>query len=146
MTAPIAHLLREHGLRVTPQRRAILSAFAEGEAGHLTADDVLQRARVELPELSRGTVYSALGELVVVGLLATVDGPGPQRYDRNLEPHHHFRCGACGALLDVQVAGLEALKPLEQGFEVERTQVLLEGRCPRCARTDGQPRSGVSLV
>lgn len=134
MSAPIAHLLRERGLRVTPQRRAILSAFAHGDAGHLTADDVLRRARVDLPELSRATVYSALGELVAAGLLSTVDGPGPQRYDSNLEPHQHFRCSSCGALLDVQLAGLEALKLLEPGFAVARTHVLLEGRCPRCAR------------
>lgn len=133
---PIADLLRARGLRVTPQRRAILTAFAEGDGGHLTADDVLRRARAELPELSRATVYSALGELVAAGLLSTVEGPGPQRYDRNLEPHQHFRCSACGALLDVQVAGLDALRPLERGFEVERTHVLLEGTCPRCAEPD----------
>ena len=33
-------LLRARGLRVTPQRRAILSAFSHGDAEHLSADEI----------------------------------------------------------------------------------------------------------
>ena len=128
----IASLLREHGLRVTPQRRAIWAAFDDGRAGHLTADEVLGRARRDLPELSRATVYNALGEFVSAGLLTTFHGPGSQLYESNIESHHHFRCRACGALYDVQPTGLEQVV-LDGPFAVERKRILFEGTCSSCA-------------
>ncbi len=131
-TDPVA-ALRAHGLRVTPQRRAILSVFG-GDGGHLSADQVLERAGEELPELSRATVYNTLGELVRVGLLQRVDGPGATLYDPNLDAdHHHFRCRSCDGLFDVHPAGADAVELLDDGFVVQRTQVLLEGLCPSCA-------------
>jgi Fe2+ or Zn2+ uptake regulation protein len=127
-----AALLREHGLRVTPQRRVIWSTFENGRAGHLSADDVLRRARRELPELARATVYNTLNELVRAGVLRMVAGPGSHLYDPNVEAHHHFRCKSCGRLYDVFPDGLEALELRRDGFLVEETQVLFEGVCGDC--------------
>jgi Fe2+ or Zn2+ uptake regulation protein len=129
-----ASRLRAAGLRVTPQRRAVLGAFA-GDGGHLTADEVYQRARGAVPELARATVYNALGELVRAGLLRSVEGFGAARYDPNLdESHHHFRCRSCGRLFDVHPRAADEIDLADSGFTVERIQVLLEGRCPECAR------------
>ena len=61
-TSDVGALLRELGLRSTPQRRAILRAFSSGPAEHLSADEVHARASQELPDLGRGTVYSTLAE------------------------------------------------------------------------------------
>ncbi len=122
---------------MTSQRRAILAAFNGGDAGHLTAEEVLDRARRELPELARGTVYSTLGELVRVGLLRTVAGPGAQRFDPNLDAgHHHFRCLSCDRLYDIHLDGVDRLDPTEGGFDVRGVQILLEGNCPDCAARD----------
>jgi Fur family ferric uptake transcriptional regulator len=136
----VAELLRGHGLRVTPQRRAIWAAFANGAAGHLSADEVLRRARSELPELSRATVYNALGELVAAGLLATIEGSGVQLFDPNVETHHHFRCRGCGRLFDVQPRGVERLGLPGHEFRVERTQVLFEGVCGICSADESAER------
>src|SRR5919197_1745608 len=128
-----ASRLRAAGLRVTPQRRAILGAFA-GDGGHLTADEVYERARVAVPELARATVYNALGELVRARLLRSVEGFGAVRYDPNLdESHHHFRCRWCGRLFDVHPRAADEIDLDHTGFTVERVQVLLEGSCPECA-------------
>jgi Fe2+ or Zn2+ uptake regulation protein len=127
--------LREHGLRVTSQRRAILGAFRGGDAGHLTAEEVFERAREELPELARATVYNTLGEFVRVGLLRSVAGPGAQRFDPNLDStHHHFRCHDCGKLFDIHPEGADGVGLREGGFRVTGVQILLEGTCPGCAR------------
>ena len=129
-----AEQLRRHGLRVTPQRRAILTAFEQGAAGHLTADDVLRRARDELPELSRATVYNALNEFVSVGLLRSAEGQAVHLYDPNVAAHHHFRCRSCHRLFDVHPTGVEHLDLAEEAFEVLETQILFEGLCGDCRR------------
>jgi Fe2+ or Zn2+ uptake regulation protein len=134
----LAQLLRAHGLRATAQRRAIYGLFAGIENGHLSAEEVFQQARAQLPELSRATVYNALGELAEVGLLGVVEGPGPRQFDANVTPHHHFRCRECNGLLDIAPEKIE-LTLSEQGFEVERSHVLLEGLCPKCAIGEAEP-------
>ncbi|HEX6745298.1 MAG TPA: transcriptional repressor [Solirubrobacteraceae bacterium] len=75
----IGALLRELGLRSTPQRRAILRAFSSGRAEHLSADEVHARASRELPDLGRGTVYSTLAELTEAGLLSAFGTSQPVR-------------------------------------------------------------------
>ena len=136
-----AQLLRAHGLRATAQRRAIYSVFADAASAdasnaHLSAEEVFQLARLELPELSRATVYNALGELAEAGLLGLVEGPGPRRFDANVTPHHHFRCRSCHELRDVELGNVDVTLR-EGGFEVESSHVLLEGLCPHCAARPG---------
>lgn len=123
--------LHSRGLRATSQRAAILEVFDDEDSGHLSADEVLGRARLALPEISRATVYNTLGEFVAAGLLRPVAGGRLQVFEAAREPHEHFRCQECGALYDVHVDGVERLSLREDGFAV-RT-VLLEGTCAACA-------------
>src|SRR5947208_708492 len=99
MTPDAARMLRERGLRVTPQRRAILEALGRDE--HLSADDVHARATAAVPGISRGTVYATLAELSELGLVSAFGSPEPVRYELNVVPHQHFRCRQCGRLFDV---------------------------------------------
>ena len=126
--------LRAAGLRVTPQRRAVWSAFAKETNEHLTADEVFERARRRLPELSRATVYNALAELVRAGLLQTVEGRGAVLYDPNIDPtHHHFRCRECDRLYDVHVEGVENLRISgDQRFVIDQKAIYFTGLCPQC--------------
>src|SRR4051812_34783820 len=113
MTADPARALRQRGLRVTPQRRAILAALGEHE--HLSADEGHARASAAVPGVSRGTGYAPLAELTELGLIAAFGSPEPVRYEGNVEPHQHFRCRHCGRLFDV---GLPAPEPVLPGFAV----------------------------
>jgi Fe2+ or Zn2+ uptake regulation protein len=106
--------------------------FAGTANGHLSAEEVFEQARAQLPELSRATVYNALGELADAGMLGVVEGPGPRQFDANVAPHHHFRCRRCRTLFDIPLDHVD-LTLREPGFEVERAHVLLEGLCPKCA-------------
>jgi Fur family ferric uptake transcriptional regulator len=129
--------LRDHGLRVTAQRRAILAVFGASEYGHLSADEVRESVTDELPELARATVYNTLNEFVRAGLLRRIEGFGSARYDDNaVEEHHHFHCDGCGRLFDVAPVGTAAVRLSEGGFEIERTEILFRGRCADCAASD----------
>jgi Fur family ferric uptake transcriptional regulator len=127
MTTDAARALRERGLRVTPQRRAILAALGHGE--HLSADEVHARAGAAVAGISRGTVYATLSELTELGLIAAFGSPEPVRYETNTGPHQHFRCRRCGRLFDV---GLPAPGAALPGFSVERVAVIAVGVCAEC--------------
>lgn len=126
--------LRDRHWRVTPQRRVVAEVL-DADDGHLTADAVLSRALERLPEISLATVYNTLNELVAMGELVEVAaGGGPKRYDRNVAPHHHLVCTACGALKDVPARAVEPLSGSDrQGFVVQDVEVVFKGLCPVCA-------------
>jgi Fe2+ or Zn2+ uptake regulation protein len=131
--------LRTRGWRVTPQRRAVAEVLA-GDHLHLTADEVHERARARLPEVSLATVYNTLGELVEMGeVLELRIGDGPARYDPNAHArHHHLVCTGCGALLDIHPAGVDQLKlPRSQnhGYVIDDIDITFRGRCPRCSKS-----------
>jgi Fe2+ or Zn2+ uptake regulation protein/O6-methylguanine-DNA--protein-cysteine methyltransferase len=135
-------LLRARGLRVTPQRRAILGAFAQGAAEHLSADEIHARAAAVVPELGRGTVYATLAELTELGILAARGSPEPVRYETNTEPHQHFRCRLCLRLFDVELPDPAAGALAAKGFVVEQMTITAEGVCAECVDYDKRLRAG----
>jgi Fur family transcriptional regulator, stress-responsive regulator len=138
----LVELLRERGLRVTPQRRAILESFGDGPAEHLSADEVHSRATAVLPEIGRGTVYAALAELTEVGVLSARGSSEPVRYETNITPHHHFRCRLCLRLFDVDIPNADISRLAAEGFAVERLAVTADGICAECGDYEKGLRSG----
>lgn len=128
-------LLREHGLHVTAQRLAVLSAVAAGPHG--TADDIDKVVRAELGAVSRQAVYDALGILTEKGVLRRIQPAGSSaRYeDRVGDNHHHLICRRCGRMVDVDCAVgytpcLTAAD--DSSYEIDEAEVIYWGRCPEC--------------
>jgi Fe2+ or Zn2+ uptake regulation protein len=131
-----ADLLREHGLRVTAQRLAVLRAVP-GDS-HVTADAVAEGVRAEVGSISLQGVYDALGALVEVGLVRRIQPAGsPALFEARVsDNHHHVICRSCGRVADVDCATgsapcLTAVDDL--GFEIDEAEVVYWGRCPECA-------------
>ena len=83
---------REHGLRATPQRIAILRALRRHH-GHPSPEGLFEEAKLELASLSLATVYKTLDALEQSGVVEEVTlRADSKRYDGNLTPHHHLVC------------------------------------------------------
>ena len=93
---------RKHGLKVTPQRVAIYKALISTDS-HPTADEVCQKVREEISNISLDTVNRTLLTLTEIGAAFQVEGTGqPRRFDGGLEDHQHFLCIKCGKVIDFQ--------------------------------------------
>ncbi|MFD9545284.1 Fur family transcriptional regulator [Streptomyces sp. NPDC060022] len=130
--------LRGRGWRMTSQRRVVAEVL-DGDHVHLTADEVHARAVQRLPEISRATVYNALGELVALGEVMEVSTDGrAKRFDPNAHrPHQHLVCSECGTVRDVHPTGDPlADLPVDErfGFTVSEAAVTYRGLCPSCVR------------
>ena len=128
-------LLREHGLRVTKPRLAVLEVLAEG--GHLEVDDIARRARARLESVSLQAVYDVLGALSRAGLARRLEPAGsPARYEARVgDNHHHIVCRGCGEIADVDcvVGERPCLVPgATHGFELDEAEVTFWGLCPAC--------------
>jgi Fe2+ or Zn2+ uptake regulation protein len=132
-TALIA-ALRSAGLKITPQRLAIVECLA-GDATHPTAQELYERLRDRFPGMSVATVYNTLSALDSIGFCLRLDMGGAIRFDPNVAPHDHAVCARCGAIRDVAIAKeqLPAPEGCElPGFQVERVERIYRGVCARC--------------
>jgi Fur family transcriptional regulator, stress-responsive regulator len=129
--------LRRRGLRLTAQRRVVAETL-EGVHVHLTAEQVYERAKARLPEISRATVYNTLNQFHELGEVREITlDDGPKRYDPNAgQRHQHLICERCGTVRDVVPRGAVALPQGQRhGFSVGDVEVIFRGRCPACARS-----------
>jgi Fe2+ or Zn2+ uptake regulation protein len=131
--------LRSKGRRLTQQRELIWEALAGEPDQHLSADDVVERVRVRLPQVNPSTVYRTLELLVQEGLLLRTDLGGNRAY---FEParehaHHHLVCERCGTvqhLHDEQLGDLRLRIERESGFAVGSAEITFFGLCRTCRR------------
>ena len=128
-------LLREHGLRVTAARVAVLSAIAHQP--HARADEIATAARDHLGVLSSAAVYEVLNTFTQVGLVRRIEPAGsPARYEtRTADNHHHAVCRQCGAVSDIDcaVGPAPCLEPSNaNGFVPEEAEVTWWGICATC--------------
>jgi len=90
ISTEIREKLIEKGLKVTPQRIAILEAIIKLN-NHPTADNVIDYIRKNHPNIATATVYKVLEALVNKGLIKKVKTERDiMRYDALLEKHHHL--------------------------------------------------------
>lgn len=130
-----AEILREHGLKVTPQRLAIYNALRRTDI-HPNAETIFKAIEEENPTMSLATVYKTLDSLKNSKLLVEINaGDGSSHYDACVEPHNHFVCRKCNSIIDIFCDNIPALeKSVKADFdcEIDYTQVLFFGTCPKC--------------
>jgi Fe2+ or Zn2+ uptake regulation protein len=133
---PIASVLRERGMRVTPQRLLIHDALRDLDR-HVTAEEVLAKVSDRLPNASLPTVYSTLELFEELGMLRRVPSAGGATlYDPRPEPHQHLACRQCGRVedLDLEVDAGRAMRAARRrGFRPDGAELLIRGLCARCA-------------
>jgi Fur family transcriptional regulator, peroxide stress response regulator len=132
--------LADIGLKVTPQRRAILK-YLEGNTTHPSADVIYKALMKDCPNLSFATVYNTLSKLVAKREIRMLDvDPGKRRFDPSMESHGHFYCTECGSISDIDLDDQHSGKGISHaikdvyGHEVEEFQVSYKGICKSCVR------------
>ena len=90
ISAEITEMLKSAGLKITPQRVAILQVLIDADI-HPTAEIVAERLKNDFPGISLGTVYTTLETLSQKKLICKVQADdGKLRFDAKTEMHHHL--------------------------------------------------------
>ena len=93
--------LRSQGLKITPQRTAILS-FLDDNKTHPSVEEIHREVVRSFPTISLATVYNTLETLEKLGEVQALNiDPTRKRYDPDTSAHHHVRCDSCGEIRDV---------------------------------------------
>ena len=130
-----AKKLKKIGLKVTPQRLAILQSI-QGDRTHPSAEKIYHEISQKFPGISFATVYNTLAKLVEVGEIQELDiDPNKKRFDPYTSFHYHFYCKTCGKVYDVDFD--VSLTPNIQkvaGHQVEAIQLNFKGVCKDCTK------------
>ena len=120
------------------KRDAILTCVRSTPA-HPSADWVFEHVKEQVPDISLATVYRNLALFKEQGLIQSLGTvKGVERFDGNTEPHVHFICTGCGAVVDLpQISVPEELNDAvsrSSGGRVDSCQLSFTGLCGECRK------------
>lgn len=126
----------ERTTRYSKKREAILEVIRDTDL-HPSADWVYQTLKRTHPDLSLGTVYRNLAFFKEQGMVACVGVVnGQERFDAVTEPHTHFICDGCGAVIDLPEIpvdpALDSKVGEQYGFSVDYHALVFHGTCAHC--------------
>lgn len=130
-------LLRAADGRITLARLAVLEVLLGSAAAlshHEIENAIAQRGR----DVDRVTLYRVLDWLVERDLAHRIASEDRiwrfNAVDRvQAGDHAHFHCTRCGQIVCLDGPYSSAAPALPTGYQPERTEITIHGRCPRCA-------------
>ena len=119
-------------MRYSKQREIVLKTIQSTDT-HPTANQVFVEVRREISNISLGTVYRNLNQLVKNNFLKQYSLDRIIHYDGNLQDHNHFYCERCKIMIDIPelIVDLNCLTP-EPDFKITGMEILLSGICNKC--------------
>ncbi|MBN1574769.1 MAG: transcriptional repressor [Deltaproteobacteria bacterium] len=127
--------ITQAGFKLTPQRIEIFKEVIKSK-DHPDAMTVYKKVSVKMPNISLDSVYRSLWLFIDLGLITTFGNSCDRlRFDRNMDPHHHFICRNCGTILDFDnddFSHLEIPENVESMGSVENIHVEMRGVCSLC--------------
>ena len=135
--AEIRERIALKGLKVTPQRVAVMSALMQLN-NHPTTEGIVDKVRERNPNISVGTIYNILDTLVDKGIVRRVKTEKDNmRYDSVDIHHHHLYDSGSDRIVDFMDEELDKLISAYfdekgiPGFEIADIRIHMTGKFTR---------------
>ncbi len=123
----IVELLKNHGLKITPQRVEILR-FLQNNRIHPTAQQIYEHVLSKVGSVSFTTVYNTLHTLEEMGQIKKISiNDTTTIYDIDTSDHGHFVCTICGNVYDITYKVM-----VNVPGKTQRTELIVYGICSQC--------------
>jgi Fe2+ or Zn2+ uptake regulation protein len=129
--------MREKGLRLTPQRLAVVDVLVEKNLLHPSARVIYDAAKRRTKGLSLSTVYYTLHELSRHGIIKTLEFDKMEdRYEGNLTDHINLICKECHRIIDYRIPIVIDAREVNRKtrFWVTDTRLEYYGYCGKCRK------------
>jgi len=140
----IIQKLRERGLRITPQRLAILEVLIEKGHLHPGAGFIYKEAKKKSRRLSLSTTYATINEFSRYGIIKTLQFDGVEnRCEGNLDEHINLICEKCGEIIDYKIPRSVNQKDMTRktGFIITNSRLEYYGYCRDCRQAKKRRQS-----
>ena len=126
--------LREEGLRITPQRVAILDYLIKTD-DHPSAEHIHKIIQKKYPMVSLSTVYKTVSLLKEKKLVNEIEIDGESRFDAHMDAHINLVCMNCGKIDDVDEDSLKDIQnraSKKSKYHILKGSFELFGYCNNC--------------
>ena len=115
------------------KRNAIFECLCNTDT-HPSAEMVHGMLHTEHPDISLATVYRNLAKFRAEGKISSVATvKGVERFDANTDPHVHFICTGCDAVIDLHQIPMPSYEAEEcGGCRIESCALTFTGLCSSC--------------
>jgi len=145
--------LRTKGLRLTPEReavvRAVYATHDHFDADHWVSTLALEKGK---KQASRSTIYRTLDKMVDAGLIrrvARVNDRAVYEHDYGYPQHDHLICKKCQKLIEFpneEIAAVVQKVAEEHGFRMTGHRLEVEGLCSECARPPRRSHRKLEMI
>ena len=130
--------LRQHGYKLTRQRRVVIQAIGSTEDHH-TPIAIYEKVHQDYPNIGLVTIYRTLEILARLKLICELHAGGScHSYTISASGHHHHLiCSNCGRVINFTGCELEELQQSlskETGFRIDGHLLEFIGLCQTCQK------------
>jgi len=126
-------LLRDNGIKVTPQRLSIVEELY-GQV-HMSVDELYEAIKKKFPSISLATVYKNINAMLEKSFILEVKIPNQKsKYELTKESHSHVMCESCGKVEDISL-DLHSITQKAVNlthYNIKHDALILSGICPSC--------------
>ena len=137
--------LKERGLRITPQRLAIIDVLIKKGHFHPSARFIYKEAKKMSSHVSLSSVYENIKELCRYRIIKSLEFDGKEnRCEVNLEEHINLICEQCGKIINYEIPASLDQKDVAKrtGFMITKNRLEYYGYCRECSRDKGRLITG----
>ena len=126
-------ILKEHKLKATPQRLAILESIFNH--GHITIDNLYNDIKSKFSSISQATIYKNISDMTKMMLLLEVKLPNAKSvYEIVKENHSHVLCNTCKEITDIEINTSTITNNISKkySFSIDQSNLIFSGTCQKC--------------
>jgi len=126
-------VLREHNLKATPQRLAILDIIFL--SGHINIDTLYDKVKSKFSSISLATIYKNINAMTKNLLLLEVKLPNEKAvFEIVKADHSHLLCTKCGEVMDVDIDTDKIMNETSSkyNFNINHSDLVFSGNCQAC--------------
>ena len=129
--------MKEKGLKITPQRLAVIQVLIERGNLHPGARLIYEEAKKIRRSLSLSTTYATLNEFSRHGIIKTLEFDKMEnRYESNITEHINLVCKGCKKIMDFKLPFKIDTNEVarKSGFRVTDRRFEYYGYCEECKK------------
>jgi len=129
--------LKKKGLKLTPQRILITDIIHDAK-GHITANEIIENVRSNMPGVNKSTIYRTLDILEEAGCVYKSEQGNEFIYHHDHEGHHHhLQCSRCGKTISCDedlFTSVQKSVMKKYGFRADFKHLIVNGLCRDCRK------------
>ncbi len=127
------YLIKEHNLKVTPQRLSILTNMYNH--GHIDIDNLYIEVKKQFSSISLATLYKNINLMIKNSLIKEVKVPAlKSKYEIIKETHAHILCTKCNEFEDIEFKCESLFSDVERdtSYKINDSDFIFSGLCRKC--------------